>query len=158
MAIEKKRDDEKLITLIVSGIFSGALLAILLTAGNLFHMGVLLSVIAVIAVGSCVYSWHMLIKYMTDPNKDYWRWLCMLFAIAAIVIIMGHRAGWLSDKQVQIDSHPIGSIGIREIDSLRSLPNMLVTSDDYNIIAIDTTMEGWQRLYDSIWKSQHSSL
>lgn len=100
----KKRDDETLITLIVCGIFSGALLAIIFTAGNLFHMGALISVIAFGLVGACAVAWYQLVKNIADPNKDYWRRLCILFAIAAIITIMGHRAGWLDKKQVQIDS------------------------------------------------------
>lgn len=104
MSNVKKRDDEKLITVIVCGIFSAALLTILLTAGNLFHMGTLLSFTVLITLAGCVYSWIMLIRFMQDPNKDYWRWLCMAFAIIAIIIIMGHRAGWMERKQVRADS------------------------------------------------------
>lgn len=100
----KKRDDEKVMTIVGCSIFSGGLLAILFTAGNLFHMGVGLSLLAFVAVAACGYAWFKLLKYMQDPNKDYWRWLCILFAIAAIVTIMGHRSSWLGDKQVQIDS------------------------------------------------------
>jgi peptidoglycan biosynthesis protein MviN/MurJ (putative lipid II flippase) len=104
MTNQKKRDDEKPMTLIVCGIFTGALLLILFTAGNLFHMGVLLSIIAFGAVAACAVAWYQLIKNIQDPNKDYWRLLCIVFALAAIITIMGHRAGWLDRKQVQIDS------------------------------------------------------
>lgn len=96
MSNVKKRDDEKLITIIVCGLFSGALLAILLTAGNLFHMGLWLSILAFGGVALCVYAWYMVIKHIKDPNKDYWRLLCILFAILAICVIMGHRGGWLN--------------------------------------------------------------
>jgi hypothetical protein len=98
----KKRDDEKLITIIVCGIFSGALLAILFTAGNLFHMGLLLSIIAGVAIGLCAYAWYKVFKHIEDPNKNYWRFLCMAFAIISIIIIMGHRGSWLN--QVKIES------------------------------------------------------
>jgi 4-hydroxybenzoate polyprenyltransferase len=104
MSNVKKRDDEKLITIIVCGIFSGGLLAILFTAGNLFYMGWLLTVVALITVALCAYSWHKVFKHMEDPNKNYWRFLCMAFAIIAIIVIMGHRAGWLERNQVNIDS------------------------------------------------------
>ena len=100
----QKRDDEKPITIIVCGIFSLALLVILLTAGNLFHMGFLLSLLAILSIAGCSYSWYMLLKYMPDPNKDYWRALCIVFAIIAIITIMGARSGWLERKQVLIDS------------------------------------------------------
>jgi hypothetical protein len=33
---------------------------------------------------------------MENPNKNYWRFLCMLFAIVAIIVIMGHRGAWLN--------------------------------------------------------------
>lgn len=104
MSTVKKRDDEKLITIIVCGIFSGALLAVLFTAGNLFRMGILLSISAGAVIGLCAYSWYMVIKHMDDPNKNYWRHLCIAFAIVAIIVIMGHRAGWMDRKQVKIDS------------------------------------------------------
>jgi peptidoglycan/LPS O-acetylase OafA/YrhL len=96
MSNGKKKDDEKLITIIVCGIFSGGLLAILFTAGNLFQMGTLLSIIAFGAVALCGYSWYMIFKHMENPNKNYWRFLCMLFAIVAIIVIMGHRGAWLN--------------------------------------------------------------
>jgi hypothetical protein len=96
MSNVKKKDDEKLITIIVCAIFSGGLLAILFTAGNLFHMGTLLSIVAFGAVALCAYSWYMVIKHMEDPNKNYWRFLCMLFAIVAIIVILGHRGAWLN--------------------------------------------------------------
>lgn len=100
----KKRDDEKLVTIVACGIFSGGLLAILFTAGNLFHMGLLLSIVAAAAIVLCTYAWYKIIKHMDDPNKNYWRLWCMLFAIVAIIVIMGHRASWMDKKQVGIDS------------------------------------------------------
>lgn len=99
----QKRDDEKVMTIAICGIFSGALLIVLLTAGNLFHMGFGLSALAIVAIVGCGYSWYQLIKNMQDPNKDYWRWLCILFAIAAICIIMGQRGAWLGDKEFEQD-------------------------------------------------------
>jgi peptidoglycan/LPS O-acetylase OafA/YrhL len=96
MSNVKKKDDEKLITIIVCALFSGALLAILFTAGNLFHMGLGLSILAFGAVALCGYSWYKVIKHMEDPNKNYWRFLCILFAIVAIIVIMGHRGAWLN--------------------------------------------------------------
>lgn len=99
-----KRDDEKVITMAVCGIFSGVLLAVLFSAGNIFHMGLLLTVLAVIAIAGCAYAWYKIFKHFDDPNKNYWRLLCILFAIAAIITIMGHRAGWLEKKQVKADS------------------------------------------------------
>lgn len=99
----QKRDDEKVMTMAVCGIFTGALLIVLLTAGNLFHMGFGLSVLAFAAVGACAYAWYQLLKNMDDPNKDYWRWLCILFAIVAIVTIMGQRGAWLGNKQLNQD-------------------------------------------------------
>lgn len=104
MSNVKKRDDEKVVTLVVCGIFSGALLTILLTAGNLFHMGTLLSFTVLAILAACVYSWIMVVRFIYDPNKDYWRWLCIAFAIIAIITIMGHRAGWMERKQVKADS------------------------------------------------------
>jgi uncharacterized membrane protein len=100
----KKRDDEKAITLAVCGLFSGALLVILLTSGNLFEMGFLLSIAALVSIAACAYSWYVLIKNIDDPNYNYWRFLCIAFAIIAIIVIMGHRSGWMENKQVKSDS------------------------------------------------------
>lgn len=98
-----KRDDEKVMTMVGCGFFSGALLIVLLTAGNLFHMGFGLSVLAFATVGACAYSWYQLLKNFQDPNKDYWRLLCILFAIAAICVIMGQRGAWLGSKAFNQD-------------------------------------------------------
>lgn len=99
----KKRDDELTITLIVCGVFSLALLIILLTAGNIGAMSFLLRILAFGATGLCALSWVILLKQFHDPNFDYWRKLCIAFALIAIIVIMGHRAGWLGDKQFQTD-------------------------------------------------------
>jgi 4-hydroxybenzoate polyprenyltransferase len=96
MSNTRKPDDEKPMTIAACGIFSGALLAVLFTAGNLFHMGLWLSILAVIAIAGCAYSWYIVIMRMKDPKYDKWRLLCMLFAIAAICVIMGHRGSWLN--------------------------------------------------------------
>jgi hypothetical protein len=100
----KKRDDEKLITLIVCGLFSVVLLIVLFTAGNLFHMGILLSAIAVTGIAATAFAWYKVLTNLYDPNYDYWRLLCIVFALATIITIMGHRASWLDKKQVKIDS------------------------------------------------------
>jgi glycerol-3-phosphate acyltransferase PlsY len=103
MAI-KKRDDEKPMTIIVCAIFTIAMLIVLFTAGNVLNMGLLLSILAFGSVIMCVVSWVVLLKNIYNPNYDYWRWLCIVFALGAIITIMGHRATWLEDKQLKADT------------------------------------------------------
>lgn len=104
MSNVKKRDDEKPTTIIVSAIFSVAMLIVLFTAGNVWQMGVLLSVITFGGVIACAVAWIILLANIYNPNYDYWRWLCILFALIAIITIMGHRSSWLDKKQMRVDS------------------------------------------------------
>jgi peptidoglycan/LPS O-acetylase OafA/YrhL len=96
MSNVKKRDDEKLMTIIVCAIFTVGMLIVLFTAGNVWHMGVGLSGLAFGAVIACAVAWVVVLTNMYDPNKDYWRLLCILFALTAIITIMGHRGAWLN--------------------------------------------------------------
>lgn len=41
------------------------------------------------------------------------------------------------------------------LDSLQSLPNKLVISNNYNAVVIDTSVPGWNKVLDSILISQH---
>lgn len=99
----KKRDDEITVTVVVCGIFSLVLLLVLLFAGNIGAMGALLRILAFGFTGLTALAWVVLLKNFNDPNYDYWRKLCISFAIAAIIVIMGHRAGWLGEKQFRAD-------------------------------------------------------
>lgn len=100
----KKRDDEKLMTIVVCAIFSIAMLVVLFTAGNVWQMGLLLSVIAFGAVIACGVAWVVMLANIYNPNYDYWRWLCIIFAIIAIIVIMGHRSSWLDKKQFKVST------------------------------------------------------
>ena len=100
----KKRDDEITVTVVVCGIFSLALLIILLTAGNIGVMGFSLRLLAYGFTGLTALAWIILLKNFNDPNYDYWRKICIGAAIAAIIVIMGHRVGWLERLQVQKDT------------------------------------------------------
>jgi hypothetical protein len=51
-----------------------------------------------------VAGWIIAIKYIEDPNKNIIRAFLILFHVLAIGLTLGHRAGWLENKQVIIDS------------------------------------------------------
>lgn len=92
-------------TLIVGGIFTLALLIADFTYSNL---GGLLEtgwgVLWMILHGLVIALWIVVIKYWNDPAKAMLRVFLFAAILGALIITMGHRAGWLEDKQVIIDS------------------------------------------------------
>lgn len=93
----KKRDDEKLVTLLVCGLFSAVFIACLLFAKNLAIMGVGLWVLLIAVILCTAYSWFVVVKNIYDPNYDKWRAYCIVLAIVGICIVMGHRAAVKGD-------------------------------------------------------------
>lgn len=67
--------------------------------GSDLWTGIFLIVLqVVIAIG-----WVITLLKWDDEAYDYWRKLVVVFCIGAICLVMGHRNGWLSQKQFNAD-------------------------------------------------------
>jgi len=110
MATEKqKRDNELLsVVLIIGLIFTLPLIIIDFTYSNLGGMFTAadwgIAAIWMLLHVAIIAGWYVVIKHITDPNKTIIRAFLIVMHILAIGVTMGHRAGWLENKQVIIDS------------------------------------------------------
>jgi len=101
--VKKKKDGEFSAILLACGIFTIALLVVDFTYSNFAAMrgwwllGAAVSHIAVVAL------WVLVFITRNDPNKDFFRWLLIFAAIAALIIVMAHRASWVDDKMFDED-------------------------------------------------------
>lgn len=101
--IPKKKDDEFSVLVIVCGIFSLTLVIIDFFAAKWGQMNFWIILLALIFHALTAFAWVKAIRNWQDPNYDYWRKICVAGAIAAILIIMGHRAGWLENQMFEKD-------------------------------------------------------
>ena len=101
----KKSSGELVSVIVVIGvIFTGALVAVDLLYGNMSGLlsswarwpFIVLHVLAII-------QWFVVIKTMDEPNLEWVRFTLAITLIAAILLVMGHRSGWLGGKQFQED-------------------------------------------------------
>lgn len=99
----KKRDDEKLVTILVCALFSIVMLACLFFAGHIGMMPGFLKWVMGVCIAATAYSWIVVVRNVYDPNYDKWRYWNIAFAIAVILIVMGNRAGWMEDKMFRDD-------------------------------------------------------
>lgn len=104
-----KNDNELLSVILIIGlIFTMPLIIIDATYSNLGSMfkkpdlwaGIIWGVLHV----AIIFVWYVVIKYYADPAKNALRVLLIVLHLAAIGLTLGHRAGWLDNKQVIIDS------------------------------------------------------
>lgn len=95
----KKKDTEFQTILLVCGLFSATLIAVDIFAAKWSLMEGWVIALAVIFHALTALAWVNVFKHWQDPNKDYWKKLVIAFAIIAIAVIMGHRAGWIENSQ-----------------------------------------------------------
>lgn len=100
----KKRDDEKLIWLIVGGIFTVALIGIDLGYSSYPEMATALKWLLYIGHAALAFLWLLVMVNFKDPNFDYLRKYTLYVAIGLILIVGIHHATSVEDKQVIIDS------------------------------------------------------
>lgn len=95
----KKKDDELLSIFLVCGVFTAVALIIDFTYGN---MHALLrsawSIPFYILHVFLFLAWIGAISFWKDPAFDVLRKVVVGLAIAVILLIMGHRSGWVSGK------------------------------------------------------------
>lgn len=101
---KKKGDDGELASiLIVLGlIFSGTLLAVDIFYGNmtgLMHSWVKFPFLALHVLA--IIQWFVVIKTRNEPNLEWVRWTLTFTLIAALLVVMSHRSGWVGDKMFQ---------------------------------------------------------
>lgn len=103
--VKTKSDNELLFIIIVLGIiFTGTLTAIDIFYGNMSGLMnswakwpfIVLHVLALI-------QWFVVIKTKDQPNMEWCRWTLAVTLIAAILLVMSHRSGWLGDNGFQED-------------------------------------------------------
>jgi hypothetical protein len=106
----KSKHDRELrsVILIIGLIFTLPLIIIDFTYSNLGGMFTAadwgIAAIWVLLHIAIIAGWYLVIKYIGDPNKVVIRAFLIVMHILAIGVTMGHRAGWLENKQVIIDS------------------------------------------------------
>lgn len=101
---EKNDKDELLSILLACGVFTLALLIVDFTYGNmegLIHSWIKIPFIVVHIL--LFIGWIAAINYRGEPNLDWVRKAVIALAIAGLLLILSHRAGWLSEKMFQED-------------------------------------------------------
>lgn len=101
--LKKEEKDEFSFILLVCGIFTLALVIIDFFAAKWGSMAAWIIILVVILHAFTAWAWLKVIRNWTDPNFDYWRKLVIAGAIAAILVIMFHRAGWIENKMFEQD-------------------------------------------------------
>lgn len=101
----KKKDDELSTLVVVNGVFSLGVLILDLTykhIGDMFTGGdAWTGVVAVILHAAAAILWVLVIKYWQDPNKDVLRGALLAALILCILVVGGHRAGYLEQSHIQ---------------------------------------------------------
>lgn len=95
----KKKDNEFSTILLVCGIFTVGLVLVDIFAAKWSIMEAWVIGLAIVFHALTALAWVNVFKHWQDPNKDYWKKLVIAFAIVAIAVIMGHRAGWIENSQ-----------------------------------------------------------
>jgi FtsH-binding integral membrane protein len=99
MATTKKRDDEFTSILIACGVFTVALVIIDLFFGRWGKMEVWVISLAIAFHALTAWAWVKIFQHWQDPKYDYWRKVVIVAAIAAIIVVMGHRADWIGKSR-----------------------------------------------------------
>lgn len=94
--------------LVVGGLFTVVLLVIDLTYSNLAGMfkgeAAWLGAVWVILHLAIAVGWFIVISHWNDPAKNLFRVILIMMILLTIGLTLGHRAGWLEDQQIIIDS------------------------------------------------------
>lgn len=101
--LKKEERDEFSFILAGCGVFTLALVIIDFFAAKWGFMSGWIIILVVILHAVTALAWYKIIRNWTDPAFDYWRKVVIASAIAAIIVIMLHRAGWIENKMFQQD-------------------------------------------------------
>lgn len=97
-----RKDTDKRMTYLVSGLLTAALIAIELFFGRWSEMSTLV-LIGIIALHAFfIYSWIKVVDTMQDPNNG-WRIANIVMVFLCIAAVMGHRAAQVEDKMFRDD-------------------------------------------------------
>jgi hypothetical protein len=99
----KKKDDEFSILVLVCGIFTLTLVICDFFYAKWGSMNFWILALAVIFHAVTAFAWYKVIRNWQDPNYDYWRKILVAAAIAGILVVMGHRAGWIENQMFEKD-------------------------------------------------------
>lgn len=99
--VKKKKDNDWSYVLIGCGIFTVVLLIADLTYKGLGQASGWFKTLFVILHAILGILWFLVIRGIEDPNKDYLRKWLLAISIATLILVMGHRAGYISDKLFQ---------------------------------------------------------
>jgi predicted tellurium resistance membrane protein TerC len=94
----KAGESDKPYLIVVAGIFALVLLIIDAFYQNIGGMSAWLKGAVILAHIVIAILWFICLKGIDDPNKDIYRWALILLIVFTIIIVMSHRAGWISDK------------------------------------------------------------
>lgn len=97
----KKKDDEFSFILAGCGVFTLVLVIADFFWAKWGSMSFWIIALIVILHALTAFAWYKIVRNWQDPNYDYWRKIVIATAIAGILVIMGHRAGWLENKMFQ---------------------------------------------------------
>jgi hypothetical protein len=89
---KKIRDDEKLMTIVVCGIFTLGLIILELVYGMFSQMNGFMWLAVIVLHILLGYCWFVVLKNMYDPNFDKWRGFNIGIAIVTIIVVLGHRS------------------------------------------------------------------
>jgi predicted ferric reductase len=101
--LNKEDKDEFSFILLGCGIFTLALVIIDFFTAKWGVMPGWVLTLVIVFHGLTALSWVRIIQKWKDPKYDYWRKVVIAAAIAAILVIMFHRAGWLENKAFEQD-------------------------------------------------------
>lgn len=97
-----RKDSDKKMTYLVSGLLTAALLFIEFKYGRWSEMSTLV-LIGIIALHAFfIYSWIMVVDTMQDPNNG-WRITNIVMVFFCIAAVMFHRAAQVEDKMFRDD-------------------------------------------------------
>lgn len=101
--VKEKKDGEISAILLGCGIFTLALLIVDFTYANIGAMrGLWLLGAAVFHVFTAA-LWVVVFNTRKDPNKEFYRWVLIFVALAALITVIAHRASWVDDKMFNED-------------------------------------------------------
>ncbi len=94
------RDKEFQTLLLVNGIFTVALI-VCDFIGKWSSMAFLLAALIVLVHLFAAFAWYKSIKHFNEFRKDYWRKITCAALIAGILLVMGHRAGYIENQMFE---------------------------------------------------------
>lgn len=102
--VNKNKDSDLPYVLIGCGIFTLVLIITDFTYGNM--IGLMHSWVKwpfIILQLAAIVLWITILIGIENPNFDFYRKILLFVVIVALFCVLGHRAGWLSDKAFQED-------------------------------------------------------